>query len=97
MIVSWCSGRAARGPSDPPVVLDPREWQRRGPCSGSSRVADQAEGAELLFLAGAVGLVEIAPPAVEEITGQRVARFLAVELREDPPAVRFAGHVRAIG
>jgi hypothetical protein len=50
------------------------------------RVDDQAERAELFFLAFAVGLAELAAAAVADFAGECVAAFAAVELREDPAA-----------
>jgi hypothetical protein len=49
-------------------------------------VDDQAERAELLFLALAVGLAELAAAAMADVAGEAVAAFAAVELDEDPPA-----------
>ena len=50
------------------------------------RVDDQAERAELFFLAFAVGLAKLAAAAVADLAGECVAAFAAVELREDPAA-----------
>ncbi len=50
-------------------------------------VGDEPEGAELLFLARSVGLVDVTSPAMEDVPGELVACLLAVELHEDPPAL----------
>ena len=52
-------------------------------------VDDQAEGAELLFLAFAVGLAQLAAAAVADIAGEAVAAFAAVELDQDAAAEAF--------
>ena len=52
----------------------------------NDRVDDQAERAELFFLAVVVGLAELAAAAVADVAGEAVAAFAAVELREDAPA-----------
>lgn len=49
------------------------------------RVDDQAERAELFFLALAVGLAQFAAAAMADISRQSVAAFAAVELDEDAP------------
>ena len=56
-------------------------------------VGDEPEGTELLFLARPVGLVDVASPTMEDVPGELVAGFLAVELHEDPPALGRVGHV----
>jgi hypothetical protein len=48
-------------------------------------VDDQPEGAELVLLPLAVGLVELAASAVEDGAGERVAALAAVELDLDAP------------
>jgi hypothetical protein len=48
-------------------------------------VDDQAERAELFFLAFAVGLAQLAAAAVADVAGEAVAAFAAVELDEDAP------------
>ena len=50
-------------------------------------VDDQAERAELFFLAFAVGLAQLAPAAVEDVRAEVVAAFAAVELTDDRPTV----------
>ena len=52
----------------------------------SDGVDDEAERSELLFLAGLVGLVQVAAPAVEDVAGEGVAGFLAVQHDQDAPA-----------
>jgi hypothetical protein len=52
-------------------------------------VDDQAEGAELLFLAFAVGLAQLAAAAVADVAGEAVAAFAAVELDQDAAAEVF--------
>lgn len=51
------------------------------------RVQDEAKGAELVFLAFAVGLVNATTPAVADFAGEGVAGFLDGELPVDPAAV----------
>ncbi len=46
-------------------------------------VQDQAEGAQLVFLALPVGLAELAAGAVEDLAGQAVAGLLQIELAAD--------------
>ena len=50
-------------------------------------VKDEVEGAELVFLAFPVALAQLAPLAVEDLAGESVACFGAVELGEDAPPV----------
>ena len=50
------------------------------------RVDDQAERAELFFLAVAVGLAQSAAAAVADVAGQAVTAFAAVELDQDAAA-----------
>ena len=49
-------------------------------------VDDQAKRIELLFLALAVGLAELAAAAVADVARETVAAFTAVELDQDAPA-----------
>ena len=44
----------------------------------SEDVGDEPEGAELLFLARPVGLVDVASPAMEDVPGELVAGLVAV-------------------
>lgn len=50
-------------------------------------VDHEAEGAELVFLAGLVVLAELAPPAVEDVSGQAVAALASAEEPVDGPPV----------
>jgi hypothetical protein len=52
------------------------------------RVDDQAERAELFFLAWAVGLAQFAAAAMADVSRQSVAVFAAVELDEDGMPLR---------
>jgi hypothetical protein len=51
------------------------------------RVEDQAQGGELVFLAFAVGLADLAAVAVADLAGEAVAGFLHGELSVHPPLV----------
>lgn len=49
-------------------------------------VDDEAQSGELFFLALTVGLAQLAAAAVEDLAGQRMGAFAAVESGADPPA-----------
>ena len=55
------------------------------------RVEDQAERAELFFLALAVALAQLAAVAVADVAGEGVAALAAVEVGQDPPASSWIG------
>ena len=52
-------------------------------------LVDEAEAAELVLLALAVALPELAALAVKDHAGEPMAAFVAVELGQDAPPVAF--------
>jgi hypothetical protein len=59
-------------------------------------VDDEAERAELLFLAFAVGLAKLTLVAVKDVAAEIVAALAAVELADDRPAVEVVAVVQRV-